>query len=122
MAAQALTKERFVQIIITLMVLIGAFTWRTMNHLETQFVDCKHQATCAFNVKDAVIEAEFTKQVIKLNVNNSEVNISSSLELIDSNDVKFSWKLPSVTESVVIKLTITINKEVHQVNIANYSL
>ncbi|MGF1694236.1 hypothetical protein L4D20_12830 [Vibrio kyushuensis] len=121
MAAQPLTKGRFVQIIITLSVLVGAFTWRTINHSQVQLVDCENQISCTFNVKNIALEAIFTQDLLKIEVNSSNIDISTMLEPIHLHEQATEWKLPEEKESDVISLEITLeNNDVHHVNLINY--
>ncbi|MCK6265010.1 hypothetical protein KP803_17160 [Vibrio sp. ZSDE26] len=121
MAAQPLTKGRFVQIIIMLIVLIGAFTWRTINHSQALFVDCKYQETCVFNVKNSIVEAVFTRELIKLNVDQSIIDISTPLIVVKPTKNQKEWALPDADHDSGIKMQFTLeNNDVYQVSINNY--
>lgn len=120
MAAQALTKGRFVQIIITLSILIGAFTWRTLTHSQAQFVDCKQQTTCSFIVKNTNVDVLFTQEYIQLNANGLNVDVSTHLDVIDSNDNQFTWKRPKSLGQQPISLEVSLeNNDIYQVTISN---
>ncbi|SBT15236.1 hypothetical protein [Vibrio celticus] len=50
MAAQKLTKGRLVQIIVMLVVLIAAFTWRTVTYDNNETVNCIVPKPCKFGI------------------------------------------------------------------------
>ncbi len=52
MPAQKLTRARFVQIIIMLTILIGAFLWRTLTHKNRVYFDCNLTTVCTFKVNE----------------------------------------------------------------------
>ncbi len=56
MPAQKLTRGRFAQIIITLTLLIIAFTWRTMTHTSEEMVQCELKPNCTFDVNSSSFE------------------------------------------------------------------
>ena len=50
MAAQKLTKGRLVQIIVMLIILIAAFTWRTVTYDNNETVSCIVSKPCEFGI------------------------------------------------------------------------
>lgn len=50
MAAQKLTKGRLVQIIVMLVILIAAFTWRTVTYDRNETVNCIVSKPCQFGI------------------------------------------------------------------------
>ncbi|WP_102412486.1 hypothetical protein [Vibrio cyclitrophicus] len=50
MAAQKLTKGRLVQIIVMLVILIAAFTWRTVTYDNYETVSCIISKPCEFGI------------------------------------------------------------------------
>ncbi|MEZ8548941.1 hypothetical protein BCV29_03020 [Vibrio cyclitrophicus] len=50
MAAQKLTKGRLVQIIVMLVILIAAFTWRTVTYNNDKTVNCIISKPCEFGI------------------------------------------------------------------------
>lgn len=50
MAAQKLTKGRLVQIIVMLVILIAAFTWRTVTYDNNETVNCIVSKPCEFGI------------------------------------------------------------------------
>lgn len=67
MAAQKLTRGRFVQIIIMLTLLITAFIWRTITFSEGNKIDCSLQKNCTFTVNDVELTANRTKDGLLIN-------------------------------------------------------
>ncbi|ANU36434.1 hypothetical protein RJD38_14150 [Vibrio scophthalmi] len=90
MAAQKLTKGRFVQIIIMLTVLIVAFFWRTFNYEAEKKTSCKLQQPCAFYVNDAQFFAQFSPQEIKIVTPNDSWEIDGAIAL---KAAKNTWQL-----------------------------
>ncbi|MEZ8823781.1 hypothetical protein AB6E04_05435 [Vibrio amylolyticus] len=120
MATQALTKGRLVQIVITLAILIGAFSWRTITHSEAQSVDCKQQTTCSFNVKNTNIEVVFSQDQLTLTVNDPNIDVYSTLEVIDSNENQSTLGLSKSSRSQPQSFKFTFaNNDIYQVTINN---
>ncbi|OEF05171.1 hypothetical protein A1QI_08945 [Vibrio genomosp. F10 str. 9ZB36] len=120
MAAQPLTKGRFVQIIITLSILVGVFTWRTITHSQIQLVDCNYQEQCLFDVKNNTLEARFNQGKLKLDFNSEKVTVSSDLIPIETDGL-FVWTLPKKGQNTEIMLNVTLeNNDIYQVNIINF--
>ncbi|EGU47993.1 hypothetical protein VII00023_00485 [Vibrio ichthyoenteri ATCC 700023] len=90
MAAQKLTKGRFVQIITMLTVLISAFFWRTFTYEEPKKVTCKLQQSCAFYVNDAQFLAQFNLEVIKVVTPNDSWEINDGIKIDTANN---TWQL-----------------------------
>lgn len=87
MAAEKLTRGRFVQIIIMLTLLIAVFIWRTVTFTETTIIECNLKPNCAFSVKNEAFSAEIVEGnvLVKkpsekwiLTPQNSEVQITES--------------------------------------------
>lgn len=53
MAAEKLTKARLAQILITLLVLISAFLWRTFSHESGTHITCGMEKPCQFDIEEA---------------------------------------------------------------------
>lgn len=51
MAAEKLTKARLAQILITLLVLISAFLWRTFSHESGTHITCGMEKPCQFDIE-----------------------------------------------------------------------
>ncbi|TQQ51249.1 hypothetical protein FXE34_10065 [Vibrio cholerae] len=51
MAAEKLTKARLVQILVTLLVLISAFLWRTFSHESVTLITCGMEKPCQFDIE-----------------------------------------------------------------------
>lgn len=50
MPSETLTKHRLAQIIITLAILVAAFTWRTLTHSDVVTMHCVANPTCSLDV------------------------------------------------------------------------
>lgn len=98
MAAQKLTKGRFVQIIIMLTLLIVAFFWRTFTYNTEKVVSCKLQQLCTFYVNNAQFIAQFNQQGIKV------VTPDDSWEINDAVATKSepnTWELKSGSPRII---------------------
>ncbi|MFG0606089.1 hypothetical protein ACF8CX_10225 [Vibrio mimicus] len=62
MATGKLTKARLVQILITLVVLIGAFVWRTLTYERDIVVTCHVDKLCQFRIEDQVVTLSLEKE------------------------------------------------------------
>lgn len=83
MAAQKLTRGRFVQIIIMLTLLITAFIWRTITFSEVGKIDCSMKTNCTFTVNGINFSAKRTKDHLLINKSATDWNI-----LAPDNSVK----------------------------------
>ena len=50
MAAEKLTKQRLIQIVFMLTILIIAFVWRTVTYTNETILDCKGEVVCSVTV------------------------------------------------------------------------
>ncbi|GLT19973.1 hypothetical protein GCM10007938_37560 [Vibrio zhanjiangensis] len=57
MAAEKLTLGRFAQIIIMLTLLVAAFTWRTLDYVEPDKLECNLTPKCTVNINDSSLIA-----------------------------------------------------------------
>ncbi|AYV19799.1 hypothetical protein [Vibrio mediterranei] len=72
MPAQKLTKGRLVQIIIMMVVLIAAFTYRTISHKESSEVDCQSSQPCEVKFQDKNVRFLYQDSTNTLAVTKSE--------------------------------------------------
>lgn len=91
MAAQKLTKGRFVQIIIMLTLLIVAFFWRTMTYNEVRRVNCVGQTECNFDVNGSQFTAIIIGQMLSIRTTQMHWTIQD-IDAIQK-DVKY-WQIP----------------------------
>lgn len=100
MAAQKLTRERFVQIIIMLTLLITAFIWRTISYKPEVKVVCDLETICVIDVNGTNSSIEKVGNVLLISkptshwdimIENAKYHISDKPELWE---VKFE-KIPS---------------------------
>ena len=113
MAAQKLTKGRFVQIIIMLTLLMIAFFWRTYTYKESQKVTCNLQQSCAFNVNGAVFSARYDSGLIKI------VAPNDKWEIADAIKVKFegnNWQVESQAQQVIQLINVD-DKETYKIEL-----
>ncbi|MEF1292190.1 hypothetical protein, partial [Vibrio sp. M260118] len=83
MAAQKLTRGRFVQIIIMLTVLVVAFIWRTIEHDSVINVNCNTGERCAFFVNNSRFEVQVSTQNIQIKTDENDwVFVSKTGEII----------------------------------------
>lgn len=119
MAAQKLTRGRFVQIIIMLTVLIVAFTWRTIEHQTTKKITCEVNTRCAFYVNNSLFELELNEQEVVLETENLGWNVTevNNIQLQSEQDTKWifnpyqgnaeiSFKLYKLNETMATKIEI----------------
>ncbi|OAJ94445.1 hypothetical protein [Vibrio bivalvicida] len=106
MAAQKLTRGRFVQIIIMLTLLIAAFTWRTVTFTNAQEIECELKPKCTFSVKNDQFSALKSEEKITLNKPSNNWQISTenkSVKIIESEN---NWQiLGEQLDNLEIKLS-----------------
>ncbi|MBA5763469.1 hypothetical protein H2O73_13985 [Vibrio sp. 404] len=90
MAAQKLTKGRFVQIIIMLTLLIVAFFWRTMTYNEVVRVNCVGQTECNFDVNGSQFTATINGKMLEIRTSEMNWILQGSEATSESNQL---WKL-----------------------------
>ena len=98
MAAQKLTKGRFIQIIIMLTLLMTAFFWRTYTYKEPQKVTCKLQQSCSFNVNNAVFYARYDSGLIRIVVPNDKWKIADAVKIKSAGN---NWQVESQPQQVI---------------------
>jgi hypothetical protein len=88
MAAEKLTRGRFVQIIIMLTLLVTVFIWRTITFTEPQILECNLKPNCAFSVKNELFNAQKLEDrvVIQKPSNNWIIEPKNSTLKIIEND------------------------------------
>ena len=106
MAAEKLTRGRFVQIIIMLTLLIGMFIWRTVTFDESKSVECQLKPNCTFTVKSTQFHANRAESKIVLvkPSNNWVIQPKSNEITVLENDA--SWEIyPNGNSSFEIELS-----------------
>ncbi|WP_194435468.1 hypothetical protein [Vibrio fluminensis] len=78
MAAQKLTKGRFVQIIIMLTLLIVAFLWRTITYQDVITVNCGAQKQCNFKVNETQFTAKIESEMLSISASDSDWSIKGA--------------------------------------------
>ncbi|MDK9735801.1 hypothetical protein KI655_00685 [Vibrio sp. D404a] len=116
MAAQKLTKDRLVQIIVMLSILLAAFTWRTVTYTDNETVDCILSNPCEITID-------------KYNVMVSSDNLGYLIETSESNKIAIgyegngtlvaksasSWLL--TTDEQTSQITVTSTQQEHRVSV-----
>lgn len=119
MAAQKLTRGRFVQIIIMLTVLVAAFIWRTIEHDSVINVNCNTGERCAFFVNNSRFEVQVSTQNIQIKTDENDwVFVSKTGEIIP--EIKNStWLVKFTPESGAVSFNLTMKNENidHPINI-----
>ncbi|CAK4067942.1 hypothetical protein [Vibrio sp. 16] len=113
MAAEKLTRGRFVQIIIMLTILIAAFIWRTVDHQKVINVACGIDEKCTFFVNDFRFYATLSKQNIKLETDENDWRV----RLIDSDEI-----LPRNGNIYLINLSPEIDEITFQLSLKNANI
>ncbi|NVD06653.1 hypothetical protein FCU94_06970 [Vibrio sp. JPW-9-11-11] len=91
MAAEKLTRGRFVQIIIMLTLLVSAFIWRTVGHSSQEFVSCLEGQECVFYVNDVRFVGQFNRTEGEIQTDTSEVAILVSQTAINVTQKGDFW-------------------------------
>ncbi|MEL7422874.1 MAG: hypothetical protein AAFN81_07790 [Bacteroidota bacterium] len=89
MAAEKLTRGRFVQIIIMLTLLVGAFFWRTIDHSSQQSVSCFTEQECVFYVNESRFVGQFNRTRGHIQTESSNVLVevlSSQIKVTQKGD------------------------------------
>ncbi|MDP2571676.1 hypothetical protein Q8W40_05755 [Vibrio penaeicida] len=82
MPAQKLTPARIAQIVVMLLILIAAFTWRTLDQDQGNIVKCMIK-TCHFSLNNQAFEIHFTEhnnyivgdsEQFRVSINNTIIN------------------------------------------------
>ncbi|KGY10586.1 hypothetical protein [Vibrio sinaloensis] len=113
MAAEKLTRGRFVQIIIMLTILIAAFIWRTVDYQKVINVACSTDEKCTFFVNDFRFYATLSKQSIKLETDENDWRV----RLIDSDEI-----LPRNGNIYLINLSPEIDEITFQLSLKNANI
>lgn len=115
MAAEKLTRGRFVQIIIMLTLLISAFIWRTVVHTSQISVTCEETAECVFFVNNSRFFAQITSDELQIRTDAPEVTIKAQFspsELTQKNDI---WTFSYPESLNEFELTVNVVNQTHQV-------
>lgn len=81
MAAEKLTKQRLIQILVMLTLLTGAFIWRTIDHYQQQN-QCITGANCQVSFTDSAVKLQWDSNLQVFRLENSQNN-SYRVILID---------------------------------------
>ncbi|WP_114764451.1 hypothetical protein [Vibrio rhodolitus] len=115
MAAQKLTKGRFVQIIIMLTLLIVAFFWRTITYQDVIKVDCEGKNTCSFKVNETEFTAKFEAEMLSISTQNSGWTIH---EANLTQEKPMTWQI-AFKHKQQISLTNNAQEETYRLEITN---
>ena len=110
MAAQKLTRERFIQLIILMIILITAFVWRTVTYQQKTSTQAQVN-TCNLNVGDCVFNINNKQAIVTLLPKKPQAE--TPLELHISNiDVAPSATVSGITMNMgILPIEFTQQKE-----------
>ena len=114
MAAQKLTKGRFVQIIIMLTLLVAAFFWRTMTYNKVVRVNCVAQTECNFDVNGSQFTATINDKMLEIRTSNMDWTIQG-VDVTHNQTSK--WKI-TAQDSHSLSLTNKNTKQTYTVELA----
>ncbi|MFA0087962.1 hypothetical protein ACE1OE_16830 [Vibrio sp. E150_011] len=115
MAAQKLTKGRLGQIIIMMMVLIAAFTYRTVTHVGLSEVVCKINIPCEVKLQEKSIGIMYQDSTNTLTLTNPE-EFTVHATINDGSKVVLANKTQVNRSSLPIDIVISDNNS-HSVNV-----
>ncbi|MCW8335173.1 hypothetical protein J4N42_07190 [Vibrio sp. SCSIO 43135] len=115
MAAERLTTGRFVQIIIMLSILVGAFFWKTFTFQEEQIVTCSLKEECIFYVNENQIVARLESGTLSINNFPPEwrVNSSNARVKTEKNDRVVRFSYPEALKELPLQIELGDNKAVN---------
>ncbi|MBV7296774.1 hypothetical protein [Enterovibrio paralichthyis] len=135
MAAEKLTTARLVQILVVLILLIAAFTWRTFNYSNTQNKDqCSlNSGACSVGISGGTVEIKLFNQedggvVLRVNSPEKPVSLTSifpktNIDITESMDNEngvlnaYVYTLPDDVEiSQTQKLLLVIDQDQIEIN------
>ncbi|UUM31888.1 hypothetical protein [Vibrio japonicus] len=107
MAAQKLTRGRFVQIIIMLTLLLAAFFWRTVNHDFAENISCRLGNECVFHIEKSQFIASLSEGSISIISEDDswEIDALSSHSSIERNGHSWIIYFPETQKEMMVKFT-----------------
>ncbi|USD66543.1 hypothetical protein [Vibrio sp. SCSIO 43136] len=107
MARERLTKARLAQIVTMLLILIGAFSWRTVNHQNEQHFICSTNE-CSFPINSVDISVTSGADFI-------EISPAQMIDQVETNkDHKIvknetTWRIEN-TQKIEVNITLTMKE------------
>lgn len=107
MAAQKLTRGRFVQIIIMLTLLLTAFFWRTASYNSVANIDCKTGIECVFDTGNGGFSAYLNESSLSIipHDENWSLEVLSPYTSIQKNEQNWMIHFSESQDEITIKLT-----------------
>ncbi len=107
MAAQKLTRGRFVQIIIMLTLLITAFFWRTVTHESTLELSCEAKKECVFYADNTRFSVQLGEgnMLIETDKEGWILEPTSPESTLEKNALSWSIFFPKYNNEITIKLS-----------------
>lgn len=107
MAAQKLTRGRFVQIIIMLTLLLTAFFWRTVNHESIENIDCRLENECVFHIERSQFIATLNDDSIFIisKTGSWKIDVLSTHSSVDKNEHSWTVYFPETQKEIIIRFT-----------------
>ena len=115
MAAEKLTRGRFVQIIIMLTLLISAFIWRTVVHTSQISVTCGGNEECVFFVNNSRFFAQVNNGELQIRTNAPKVTINAQFAPSKLTQNKDVWTFSYPESLNEFELTVNVVNQTHQV-------
>lgn len=119
MAAQQLTKGRFIQIIVILLILIAAFIWRTMTYQNKETINCIVSKPCqlTINKHNVLISDNNLGYLIETSKTGKFVISNGGNGILEEKEAS-NWILK--TDDIASSITITFPQQngVYLVNIS----
>ncbi|MGF1779760.1 hypothetical protein [Vibrio nomapromontoriensis] len=115
MAAEKLTKGRLGQIIIMMMVLIAAFTYRTVTHEASNTQSCEFSAGCEVKIQEKLVVFMYQDSTNTLTLTKPE-ELTVKASIAGEGDVLLTNK-SEITETQIPMDIIISNQEKHAVKI-----
>ncbi|MDN3679184.1 hypothetical protein QWZ04_02440 [Vibrio tapetis subsp. quintayensis] len=116
MAAEKLTRARLAQIIVMLLILVAAFTWRTFRHKVYTFSKCNvNKCEFLFNAeKISIIEID-GGYLLKGQLEDVDIKLSSTDGMVSNSSNR--WQVQTDDNNINILLTNQDNSEIVRLNL-----
>ncbi|MEZ9425550.1 hypothetical protein [Vibrio lentus] len=119
MAAQKLTKGRLVQIIVMLVVLIAAFTWRTVTYDHSETINCIISKPCQMTIDkhNVLISDNNLGYLIETSKTGKFIISYDGKGILEKNEAS-NWVLKTTDKASSITITFPQQTETYLVNIS----
>ncbi|BCL69708.1 conserved hypothetical protein [Vibrio nigripulchritudo MADA3029] len=90
MPAQKLTPARLTQIVVMLLILIAAFTWRTLDQDQGNIINCVVK-TCQFSLNKQPFEIRVTEHDIYIVGDSDKFRVSVNNNIVSADKNNSNW-------------------------------